>query len=90
MYGYKVNERGEGREPVRLINDKYPRALVKIRALALKSNTIVGTRMVFGVTNEDVRNITNAALFVGVILAGALFPAAVIVNVGFPRWVVVP
>jgi len=46
--------------------------------------------VVLGVTGEDGRNITNAALFVGVILSGALLPAAVIVNVGFPRWVVVP
>ena len=45
--------------------------------------------MVFGVTYEYVGNITDTALFVGVILAGALLPDAAIVNVGFPRWVVV-
>jgi len=45
--------------------------------------------VVINVTNEDVRNITNAALFVGVILGGALLPTVVIVDVGFPRWVAV-
>jgi hypothetical protein len=39
------------------------------------------------VTNEDVRNITDAALPVGVILAGAHLPVAVIIDMGFPRWV---
>ena len=43
--------------------------------------------MVIEVTDEDVRNITNAALLVGVILAGACLPAAVIIDVGFSGWV---
>ena len=46
--------------------------------------------MVFDVTGENVGNITNAALFVGVILGVAPFPATVVVNVGFPSRVVVP
>ena len=46
--------------------------------------------MVFGVTDEDIRDITNAALFVSVILGGALFPAAAIIDVGLPGRVVVP
>ena len=44
--------------------------------------------MVVGVTDEDVRNITDAALLISVILAGTCLPAAVIIDVGFPRWVV--
>lgn len=45
--------------------------------------------MVFRFANEEVRDITNAALFVGVILAGTCLPAAVIVNVDFPGWMLV-
>lgn len=63
---------------------------IEIRASARHSDTVVGTRVVFDATSEDVRNIANTALFVGVILGGALLPAAVVVNVGFPRCVPVP
>ena len=44
--------------------------------------------MVIEVAEEEVRNITDAASLVGVILLGARFPAAVIIDVGFLRWVV--
>lgn len=45
--------------------------------------------MVVEVTHKDVRNITDAALLVSVILAWTFLPAAVIINVVFPRWVLV-
>lgn len=43
--------------------------------------------MVAGLTNEDVRDVTDATLFVGVILARARLPTTVIIDVGFPGWV---
>ena len=43
--------------------------------------------MVFNVADKDVRDITDAALFVGVILSRTRLPAVAVVNVGFPRWV---
>jgi len=43
--------------------------------------------VVFEASDEEVRNITDATLLVGVILARACFPAAVIIDVSFPRWV---
>jgi len=45
--------------------------------------------VVIVVAEEDVRNITDAALPVGIILAGTRLPTAVIIDVGLPRWVVV-
>jgi hypothetical protein len=43
--------------------------------------------VVIVVTDEDVRNIADAAFPVGVILAGAHLPAAVIIDVDFSGWV---
>jgi len=57
---------------------------------AAHNNTIIGTRVVVEFTNEDVGNITDATLLVGVILAGACLPDATIVDMGFPRRVFVP
>jgi len=45
--------------------------------------------MIPQVAEEEVRNITDTALLVCIILAGACLPAAAIIDVGFPRWVVV-
>jgi len=44
--------------------------------------------MVVDVTNEDVRNIANAALCVGVVLARTRLPDSSIIDVGFSRGVV--
>jgi len=46
--------------------------------------------VVLYVAEKDVRNLTGAASLVGIILTGACIPAAVIIDMGFPRWVVVP
>ena len=43
--------------------------------------------MILEVTDEEVRNITDAALLISVILARACLPAVVIIDVSFPRWV---
>ena len=45
--------------------------------------------MIPQVAEEEVRNITDTALLVCIILARACLPAAAIIDVGFPRWVVV-
>lgn len=44
--------------------------------------------MVRDTTNEDVGNITDAALIIRVILTGTRLPGTVVIKVGFPRWVV--
>jgi len=44
--------------------------------------------MVVDVTNEDVRNIANATLCVGVVLAGTRLPDSSVIDVGFSRRVV--
>ena len=49
----------------------YEPFLYKLEFSALHDNTIIRTRVVVEVANEDVGNITDAALLVGVILAGA-------------------
>ena len=54
---------------------------------ALQHDAIIRATVVVEVAKEDIRNITDAALLVGVVLAGARLPAAIIVDVGFPRWV---
>ena len=45
--------------------------------------------MVVGVTEEYERDIAGAAMFASVVLAGAHLPTAIIIYVGFPRWVMV-
>ena len=54
---------------------------------ALQSNAIIGTGVIMKISDKDVRYITNTASFVGVIMAGARFPAAAANDVGFPGWV---
>lgn len=53
--------------------------------LAPENNSIVWARVVGGVAGEEVWNITIGALFIGVILARACLPAAVVINVVLPR-----
>jgi len=45
--------------------------------------------VVVEVTRKNARNITDAALPVGVILAGARLPNTAIIDVDFPRWMLV-
>jgi hypothetical protein len=61
--------------------------LIVTLSIALQDNAIVRTRVIVGITDEDIWNIANATLGIGVILAGARLPAAVIIDVRFPRWV---
>ena len=63
--------------------------LVVNSSLAPQSNAVVGTRVVVVITLENIWNIANTTLRVGVILTGACLPAAVIIDVCFPRWVYV-
>jgi len=45
--------------------------------------------VVVDVTREDAGNITDAALPVSIILAGAHLPNPAIIDVDFPRWMLV-
>jgi hypothetical protein len=53
--------------------------------LTLENNAVIGTRVIGKVARYDIGDIAIDTLFVGVILPGACFPAAVIINVVFPR-----